>query len=335
MAQEVDYASIRDGVIKARHLHAQADLPRSVITQKALAGFHQDLLALRVWDAPDTILPGEGTVEAAEHGASFAWDPNSADASFFVAVRGWRVVGITARVEVAGTDGGAVTAVVKKAASGTDIAAGTALHSGTINLKGTVDTNQSLTLSATSSDLDIPAGTCIGIDFTGTLTLARGCVTVLLARAGSADDLRIVTGTFGSAPTQVQTGDVKALGAVTRRARLFVTLPDTYDAGEDLQIRLNAMMKTTLADTSATVDVEAVKVNTDGTLSADLVSTNAISINSGVNTLASRDFTITPTGLQPGDRLDVRLSVAVNDAAGVSAVIGVIHEVILRCDVRP
>ena len=43
MAQEIDYASIRDGVIKAWHLHAQAGLPRSAITQKALASFPQDI----------------------------------------------------------------------------------------------------------------------------------------------------------------------------------------------------------------------------------------------------------------------------------------------------
>lgn len=115
--------------------------------------------------------------------ANYSWVAASIDSTMFVATRQMRVLGITARVEVAGTDAGAVTAAIKKAASGTDIAAGTALHSGTINLKGTVDTNQVLTLSTTSTDLDIPAGTAIGIDFTGVLTTASGCVTVALAPA--------------------------------------------------------------------------------------------------------------------------------------------------------
>lgn len=109
------------------------------------------------------------------------WEPSSADFTLFVANRQYRIRSITARVEVAGTDGGAVTAAIKKAASGTAIASGTALHSGTINLKGTAATNQTLTLSTTSTDLDIPAGTAIGIDFTGTLTTAVGCVTIALA----------------------------------------------------------------------------------------------------------------------------------------------------------
>ncbi len=107
----------------------------------------------------------------------------SVDKVAFVATRRYIVKAITARPTVAGTDASAVTAVIAKAASGTAITSGTALHSGTINLKGTANTIQSLTLSTTPSDLDIAAGTCIGIDFTGTLTSATGVVSVVLAPA--------------------------------------------------------------------------------------------------------------------------------------------------------
>ena len=108
------------------------------------------------------------------------WIATSIDKVFFNARRAYTVVGLVARVEVAGTDAGAVTAVVRKAASGTAIASGTALHSGTINLKGTAATNQTLTLSTTAADLEIAVGDSIGIDFTGTLTGASGLVTVYL-----------------------------------------------------------------------------------------------------------------------------------------------------------
>lgn len=107
--------------------------------------------------------------------------PTSVDSPFFIATRAYRVKAITGRVEVAGTDAGAVTLVVKKAPSATAITAGTALHSSTFNLKGTAATNQSLTLSVTLADLEIAAGDCIGLDFTGTLTSATGCITVSLA----------------------------------------------------------------------------------------------------------------------------------------------------------
>lgn len=122
------------------------------------------------------LIATEGLIEA-----TLRWDANIADTVFFVASRQYIVKKITARVEVAGTDAGAVTAVVKKAASGTAITSGTALHSGTINLKGTAATNQALTLSTTASDLDIAAGNAIGLDLTGTPTAAVGCVTVWLA----------------------------------------------------------------------------------------------------------------------------------------------------------
>ena len=104
----------------------------------------------------------------------------SVDAVYFVADRAYRVKVITGRPTVAGTDGSAVTAVVKKAASATAITSGTALHSGTYDLKGTANTNQALTLSTTDTDLNIAAGDCIGVDFTGTLTSATGVVTVSL-----------------------------------------------------------------------------------------------------------------------------------------------------------
>jgi len=111
------------------------------------------------------------------------YNASSVDKVAFVATRSFIVKSITGRPTVAGTDGSAVTAVIKKAASATAITSGTALHSSTFNLKGTADTIQALTLSTTASDLAIPSGTAIGIDFTGTLTSATGVVTVCLVPA--------------------------------------------------------------------------------------------------------------------------------------------------------
>jgi hypothetical protein len=85
---------------------------------------------------------------------------------------------IIATVTVAGTDGGAVTAVIRKVPSGTAIGSGTALHSGTLNLKGTADTKQTLTLSTNPDDLVLVEGDSLAIDFTGVLTSATGNVSV-------------------------------------------------------------------------------------------------------------------------------------------------------------
>ena len=110
--------------------------------------------------------------------ATFPYNASSVDTAFWVAPRAMRVEVINARVTVAGTDGSAVTAVIRKVPSGTAITSGTALHSGSIDLKGTANTNQPLTLSTTASVLLLAAGEALAIDFTGTLTSATGVVTV-------------------------------------------------------------------------------------------------------------------------------------------------------------
>ncbi len=102
------------------------------------------------------------------------------DGAFFTAHRAYQVQSIIARPLVAGTDLSAVSAVIRKAPSGTASASGTALHSGSIDLKGTINTNQSLTLSTTAADILLAAGDSLCIDVTGTTTAARGIVTVAL-----------------------------------------------------------------------------------------------------------------------------------------------------------
>lgn len=102
----------------------------------------------------------------------------SVDKRIFTANRAYRVIGIRGTPDVAGTDGGAVTAVVRKVTSGTAITAGQALHTGSYDLKGTVNTVQSLTLTSTDADLLLAAGDSIAIDFTGTLTDATGVISV-------------------------------------------------------------------------------------------------------------------------------------------------------------
>lgn len=132
----------------------------------------------------------------------------------------------------------------------------------------------------------------------------------------ASDDLGLIYNTFGTAPPSVETGDLKAAGATTRRVGFQFQVPPEYVAGQSITLRLNAGMKTTVADTSATIDAE---VHRNGA-GADLVATAAQSINS--LTAANKDFVITPTTVVPGDILDVRVSIAVNDAATATPVIG-------------
>lgn len=103
------------------------------------------------------------------------------DQSFFVAMQACQFLGGIVRPLVVGSDGGSVVANLKKVASGTAIASGTALSSTTIDLKGTINTNQNLAITATAADQSLAAGDAVGFDVTGTMTAARGVVTLWFA----------------------------------------------------------------------------------------------------------------------------------------------------------
>lgn len=153
----------------------------------------------------------------------------------------------------------------------------------------------------------------------------------LLPGTSSADDLAISGGTFGTNSPKVTTGDVKA-STITRYARFLFPLPAEYDDAETVTLRVSAGMETTVADTSATVDVECYRSDRETGIGSDLCATAAQSINS--LTFGSKDFTITPTTLGTGDVLDVRLTVAVTDSATATAVIASIGAVELLLDIR-
>jgi len=154
----------------------------------------------------------------------------------------------------------------------------------------------------------------------------------LLPAAGANDDLGLYGGTFGTNSPKVSTGDLKAAGATTRYARFQRELPAEYDAAETLTLRISAGMETTVSDGTATVDVECYKADREGGIGSDICATAAQSINS--LTFANKDFTITPTGLSAGDMLDIRIAVAVNDAATATAVTATIGAIELLADVK-
>ncbi|TBN49176.1 hypothetical protein [Pseudomonas sp. BGI-2] len=111
--------------------------------------------------------------------ATLPYIATTVDCTIFTAGRPYVVKAIRGRVDVAGT-GGACTATIRKVASGTAITSGTALHTDSFNLVGTVNTQQALTLSTAASDLLLAAGDSICYDLTGTATSAVGTISVTL-----------------------------------------------------------------------------------------------------------------------------------------------------------
>jgi hypothetical protein len=206
-------------------------------------------------------------------------------------------------------------------------------------------------LSATS--MSIPSGAVSNTGIAGDAAIARtklaqetltkypikltdfrvhDAMQTVLPNPSANDDLGLYGGTFGTDSPMLKTYDVKAAGAVTLYARVLVELPAEYDDAETVEIRIHAEMQTTVADTTATVDVECYESDKEGGISADLCATAAQSINSLVDD--DYDFTITATDLVSGDVLDIRIAVAVNDAATGTAVVAAIGSVELLCDIR-
>jgi hypothetical protein len=148
------------------------------------------------------------------------------------------------------------------------------------------------------------------------------------------DDLGLVGGTFGTATPSLRTEDLKTAGATTSYARVLVQLPWEYESGQSVTLRFKAGMITTVADTTATLDCEVYKLQADpdDAIGSDLVTTAATTMNS--TTFADIDFVVSPTGLSPGDILDVRIATAVNDGSGATAVIAGITSAKLLADVR-
>lgn len=146
------------------------------------------------------------------------------------------------------------------------------------------------------------------------------------------DDLGLIGGTFGTNAPSIQTGDLKAAGATTRYARCVVRVPAEFVTGQTVSIRTHAGMKTTAADVSATVDFEMYRSDKEDGVGSDLVTTAATDINS--TTEVDAGFAVNSSTILPGDYLDIRMAVAVNDGATATAVIGFIGSVALLFDIK-
>ena len=155
---------------------------------------------------------------------------------------------------------------------------------------------------------------------------------IALSGTANTDDLALVGGAFGTVPPVISAGDLKAAGATSRHARFQVNIPECYDTGQTLILSLSAGMKTTVADTSCTIDVEAFKIDKISGIGADICATAAMTMNSLV--FAAKAFTITPSGLVAGDVLDVRIKILCTDAATGTDVTPTIASIDLLADIR-
>lgn len=135
-----------------------------------------------------------------------------------------------------------------------------------------------------------------------------------LPNAATGSIIGIEPGTFGTGCPVLTSGTDVKNSTVSRSARLLYELPPTYVAGSSVTIRLNAATRTTVATASSTVDVQAYKVGASGLVDGgDLCSTADQSINSV--SFADKDFVLSGATLQPGDMLDILVTLASTDSA--------------------
>ena len=154
----------------------------------------------------------------------------------------------------------------------------------------------------------------------------------VLPNTAASDDLGLLLGTQGTDGFSVQTSDAKAT-TVTQKARFRFWLPPEYDAGETVQVCAYAGMKTTVSDTTATIDFSVYKKNeADNTHGSDLVTTGATTINS--LTLAEKAFSLTTTGFVNGDELSGLITIAITDGATGTAVLGFVTKFYLLIDIK-
>lgn len=167
-------------------------------------------------------------------------------------------------------------------------------------------------------------------DYTGGIFLIE-----LWGTPTTQENLIYVQGTHGTNAPSLQTpdfGDNSA--AAIYYARGEVQLPGDYVATESVKIRVHAGMLTTVASEEATVDLEVYKSDEDSTSTGDLCSTAATTDNMNSLTFADVDFTITAATLNPGDILDVRIKVTVDDDGDAGVMKGCVGSVQLLCNVR-
>ncbi len=197
-------------------------------------------------------------------------------------------------------------------------------NSGDLKVSGTLTANQVVSTQASITNAMLSANAAIARSKLAQDALAKYLIPYTAFRVWdamqtnlpgtpAADDLALDGDTFGTGSPHLTAGDLGSAGATTRYARCQLWLPPEYDDGQTISLRLHAGMQTAIADNSCTADIECYKSDAEVGIGSDLCTTAATSINS--LTFADYDFTITPTGLVSGDILDVRLTIACNDAA--------------------
>jgi hypothetical protein len=219
------------------------------------------------------------------------------------------------------------------AANGQVAATGTVLHGLALEAANEAG-DQIESLISTAAILGTIARSALTQDvlapFPVSLTALREktAIGTLLPTAAATTDMGLIDNTYQTAAPTAETIDQKTANA-SAYCRFQFAVPMTYVAGQAAAIKINAGMKTTVADTTAILGITCVR---QAAPTVDIGPGVAQSINS--LTAADKTFNLTPTALVPGDVLDVLVTVAIHDAASATAVIGKLNSITMLLDVQ-
>ena len=299
-----------------------------------------------------------------QEGQSIDYTPGSAKSAGDVVVRGTRLVGITKSPIAASVLGAlAVTGVFDVVKDNSDISDGDPLYwdadgDPVVGTTGSGAFSSNASLGPFAGYALEAAGVGVGTvrmhlqSIDGQAAVARANLTqddlaaydidftsmrvhdarqTNLPGTAANDDMAVITGTPGTDAPTLQGVDFGGTTSDEKAAFTFA-LPPEYVAGQTITCRIRAAMLTTVADTSITVDLEVWKRDHDGAVGSDICATAAQSINS--LTPANKDFTITPTGLAPGDVLEGRVSFAGSDTGNAGVMIPEISRIAMLLDIK-
>lgn len=132
--------------------------------------------------------------------------------------------------------------------------------------------------------------------------------TLLPAGAGATDDMGMNTGTYGTTNPTMNSLDVGG-GGEAFNARIQIQVPTNYVQGDVLTLEVN-VTEVVACVTSATLDLTCYRT------AAPTVDICATAVQSIVGATATDyDFTLTSTGILPGEILDVVLTTTLTAAA--------------------
>jgi len=191
--------------------------------------------------------------------------------------------------------------------------------------------------------------------FTGTVTVPNGSFTraklatesavsdvLLIPNAFRNDDGSIIAAAASSGKMGITsgghgTGGIKLVGEAAQnntKTDYFITsfmLPPNYVAGSAITIKFTAKYSGSGTAGTKTLDMEAYKLAKAGTVGSDLCSTTVQTITSSS---VEYSFTVTPTGLVAGDKVQIIGTLVVQETGNVSTLTGEVSDARACYDIK-